>query len=60
VGAYPIPRKRLTVERLASAIHRAVPDAGMSARARRLGELLRSEDGVAHAVEVIEADVGRG
>ncbi|HET7479304.1 MAG TPA: glycosyltransferase [Rubrobacteraceae bacterium] len=50
VGPRPIPRARLTAERLAAAIHQA-GDAGMRRRARELGEKIRAEDGVARAVE---------
>jgi len=50
-GPAPIPRKRLTVERLAAALRVAVEDPGMRARAAALGAQLREEDGVARAVE---------
>src|SRR5207244_7053637 len=52
VGPKPIPRKRLSEERLAAAIHTAVSDEGMRRHARALGERIRAEDGVARAVEV--------
>jgi len=51
VGPQPIPQKKLTAERLAAAIRAAVSDDGMRARATSLGERIRSEDGVASAVE---------
>jgi sterol 3beta-glucosyltransferase len=53
VGTAPIPRKQLTVERLAQAIHRAVTDPVMRQQAAHLGARIQSEDGIAHAVEVI-------
>ena len=54
VGPKPIPRRRLTVERLSAAIHIAVTDDTMRAAAARLGERIREEDGVARAVAVIQ------
>jgi UDP:flavonoid glycosyltransferase YjiC (YdhE family) len=53
VGPTPIPRKRLSVERLAQAIDRLVSDQEMRQRAARLGERIRQENGVARAVEII-------
>jgi UDP:flavonoid glycosyltransferase YjiC (YdhE family) len=54
VGPEPISRRRLTVDRLAVAIDRAVRDQPMRARAASLGAALRGEDGVGRAVAVIE------
>ncbi|QDV36180.1 glycosyltransferase [Tautonia plasticadhaerens] len=54
VGPEPIPQKRLTADRLAGAIRQATGDMEMRTRAQRLGERMRSEDGVGRAVEVIE------
>jgi sterol 3beta-glucosyltransferase len=54
VGPRPIPRRRLTVRNLAEAIQRAVTDAEMREKASLLGERIRTEDGVARAVEIIE------
>lgn len=51
VGPAPIPRKRLTRERLADALRRTVADEGMRRRAADLGARIRAEDGVAEAVE---------
>lgn len=53
VGPQPIPRQKLTVERLANAIHIAVSDATMQQRAAELGKKIQSENGVARAVEII-------
>ncbi len=46
--------KNLTAEKLAQAIHTAVNDAPLRARAATLGEKIRAENGLACAVEVIE------
>jgi UDP:flavonoid glycosyltransferase YjiC (YdhE family) len=54
VGLQATAAQRLTAEKLASAIHAAVNDSALRARAVALGEKVRAEDGVARAVEVIE------
>jgi sterol 3beta-glucosyltransferase len=54
VGPRPIPRKRLTVDRLAESIHCAVSDLGIRERAASLGERIRAENGIAQAVAVLE------
>jgi UDP:flavonoid glycosyltransferase YjiC (YdhE family) len=54
-GPRPIPRKRLTAERLARALGAAVSDPRVRERAARHGECIRSEDGVGRAVELFEA-----
>jgi len=54
VGTAPIPRKQLTAERLAQAIQTAVSDRAMQQHAAHLGEKIRSEDGVANAVAIIQ------
>ena len=53
VGPAPIPRKKLTAERLAQAIQVAVTDEAMRGRAAELGKKIRAEDGVAAAVAVV-------
>lgn len=53
-GPAPIPRKKLTVEKLSRAIDIAVTDQDMQRRANRLGERIRAEDGIGRAVAVIE------
>jgi sterol 3beta-glucosyltransferase len=53
VGPVPIPRKKLTAENLAGAVKQAVTDGSMRDRAARLGSAIRSEDGLACAVDVI-------
>lgn len=54
VAPEPIAQPRLTASALAAAIRRAVTDQAMSDAARRLGEQVRSENGVATAVELLE------
>jgi UDP:flavonoid glycosyltransferase YjiC (YdhE family) len=58
VGPRPIPRRRLTVDRLAESIRIAVSDTGMQRKATRLGEDIRAEDGIARAVDVLEQNRG--
>ncbi len=53
-GPKPIPHKRLSVERLISAIQEAVANKEMQNRAARLGRQIRSEHGVTNAVDAIE------
>lgn len=60
VGSEPIPRKRLTAERLAEAIHRAMTDRSMRQRAADLGAKIQAEDGVANAVAVVHELEKRG
>lgn len=54
VGPAPLPRQKLTAERLAKAIQQAVGDPQMRLRAERLGAAIRSENGTARAVEIIQ------
>lgn len=53
VGPQPIPRKRLTVELLASALRDVDANQALRERAAQLGETIRTEDGVRRAVEVV-------
>lgn len=46
VGPAPIPRRRLTVDNLAAAIHQAVTDRAMRQHAVTLGEHIRAERGI--------------
>lgn len=55
VGPAPLPRKRLTAESLAQAVRSAVSDTNMRETAAQLGANIRSEDGVARAVDIISA-----
>jgi sterol 3beta-glucosyltransferase len=54
VGPEPLPRKKLTIGRLAQAIQEAVTDQEMRQRAAELGQKIRAEDGVARAVEIVQ------
>lgn len=56
-GPKPVPRKKLTSERLAAAILRVTTDADVKQRARLLGEKIRAENGVARAVEAFHRNV---
>lgn len=53
-GPSPIPRKKLTSEKLASALTEAVSDPDMQRKATDLGHCIRREDGVDTAVSVIK------
>jgi sterol 3beta-glucosyltransferase len=46
--------KKLPAEQLAEAIHIAIKDRTIRARVAALGEIFRSENGLARAVEIIE------
>ena len=56
-GGAPIPRKRLTAERLADAIREVTNDPSYRTNAELLGERIRREDGVGVAVALIEASL---
>ncbi len=60
VGTAPIPRKQLTVERLAQAIDRAVPDPAIRQRATELGAKIRAEDGVGNVVSIVHSIAEQG
>lgn len=60
VGPAPIPRKKLTADKLARAISIAVSDTTMRQRAADLGARIRAEDGITAAVAQIEAWAGIG
>jgi UDP:flavonoid glycosyltransferase YjiC (YdhE family) len=51
--------KKLSPEKLAEAIHIAVSDSAMRARAAALSEKIRAENGVARAAEIIERHAHR-
>jgi len=53
VGPAPIPRSKLTVDRLAQAIQEAVTNTTMRQRAAELGAKIQVEDGIAKAIEII-------
>jgi UDP:flavonoid glycosyltransferase YjiC (YdhE family) len=52
VGSKPIPRKKLTVERLANAIREVVTDKRMRERAANLGKQIQAENGIESAVQI--------
>jgi sterol 3beta-glucosyltransferase len=54
VGTTSIPRKQLTAERLAEAIHSVMSDRAMQQRAADLGAKIQAEDGVANAVAIVQ------
>lgn len=54
VGPRPIPRRHLSVDNLAEAIRLAISDRTMQKNAATLGERIRAENGVAHAIAVVE------
>jgi UDP:flavonoid glycosyltransferase YjiC (YdhE family) len=60
VGPGPIPRKKLTADRLANAIHLAVTEKIIRDNAHRIGRQIRGENGVENAVEMIEGFVRDG
>jgi len=51
VGPCPIPHKQVTVKRLAEAISTTIMDKSMQQRAAALGKQIRTENGIASAVE---------
>lgn len=54
VGPQPIPRKKLTVERLTEAIQKAITDQTMRQRAADLGSKIQAENGIARAVAIVQ------
>jgi sterol 3beta-glucosyltransferase len=54
VGPEPLPHRRLSVDRLVAAIRAATTDARLRANATALGDRVRTEDGVARAVQTFE------
>ena len=53
-GTEPIPVKGLTTDKLAEAIERVTSDPMMRWKAESIGMLIRSEDGVGNAVEIVK------
>lgn len=58
VGPQPIKQKKLSVDQLAQALSSLTQDQVMRISAAELGAKIRAEDGVARAVEVINAALG--
>jgi UDP:flavonoid glycosyltransferase YjiC (YdhE family) len=54
VGPEPIPRKKLTAERLSKAIQETMANPIMHQNAANLGAKIRMEDGIANAVAIIQ------
>ena len=54
VGSEPIPQKKLTAAKLATAIHTVTTNTSMQQKAQALGAKLRQEDGIATAIAFIE------
>lgn len=50
----PLPHRMLTTDALAAALTQALSDIDMRAKAAKMGERVRAEDGLSRAVEVIE------
>jgi sterol 3beta-glucosyltransferase len=57
IAARPIRSRRAAPERLARAIRAVLADGEMCRRAARVGERLRTEDGVRRAVELLEQEL---
>jgi sterol 3beta-glucosyltransferase len=58
IGPEPIPRRKLTAERLSRAIGIATGNQAMRHNAAALGERIRAEDGIGQAVSIIEHTIG--
>lgn len=58
VGPDPIPRRRLTADNLARAVHEAVTNPQMRQRAAELGSAIQAEDGLKNAVGFIRQYLG--
>jgi UDP:flavonoid glycosyltransferase YjiC (YdhE family) len=58
VGPSPIPRKRLTSEEFAVSLSQLVNHQTFKENAQALGRQIRSENGVARAIEIIESIPG--
>jgi sterol 3beta-glucosyltransferase len=56
-GPQPIPRKELTAERWAAALTEAVQNTEMRAKAWKISEQIRSEDGIKTAIQLIGENV---
>lgn len=54
VSPSPIPKQRLSAERLAKGIEAAIANPALQQRASELGTLIRAEDGIAQSVQVVE------
>jgi sterol 3beta-glucosyltransferase len=52
VGSKPIPRKKLTADRLANAIREVITNEDMRQRAEKLGKQIQAENGIESAVSI--------
>ncbi len=59
VGPKPIPRKKLTAEKLTQRIIEASNDGAMQERARQIGAQIQAENGIGQAIEVIRRYIGQ-
>jgi sterol 3beta-glucosyltransferase len=60
VGPKPIPRRQLSIEKLAEGIRLMVTDEVMRRRAADMGARIRAEDGIGRAAEFLEQEFGDG
>ena len=58
VAPKPIKRSALNEKRLSYALQIAVNDKGVRKKARELGVLIRGEDGIATAIDIIHQHLG--
>ncbi len=58
VGTQPIPRSKLTGDKLAAAIHEATTNRAMQEKAAELGRKIAAEDGIAMALEAVQKFLG--
>jgi sterol 3beta-glucosyltransferase len=56
-GPKPIPQKKLTVDKLVSAIEEAVGNPSIREKAESIGQRIRNEDGTGKAIKIIENTV---
>jgi sterol 3beta-glucosyltransferase len=59
LGPAPIPQKKLTADRLATAMWEAITNPKIRQRAQIVGEAIRAENGVANAVRIVEQYLGK-
>jgi UDP:flavonoid glycosyltransferase YjiC (YdhE family) len=59
-GPQPIPRKELTAELWAAALTEATQNVRMKTTVRKIGEQIRSENGIENAVQLIEESYNQG
>lgn len=59
LGPHPIPKKKLTADRLANAISIAVTNPDIKRHAKKCGEAIRAENGTGNAVKIVERYFGK-